>query len=241
MFLNEFSIFGLIYFLSIQLSYSQNQYFTLFDSTTGIEASGLYNGTRYYELYRNTNNNTLYFKSSDFFDGSVLYDDEPYFNKQLKFNINEDVLICKLEGDKSFIYLRLISEKVKEFTLENYKFVRLKNDEVLGPVYANGFFEHAYSGEKLNLFIKHHKYEKEMLNKKKVTFKFIVKNSYFLYYKNKYYKVESAKSIKKILPDLNTEVGSFFKANKLLLVTDFDVFMTKLISYLDRNLEVYNK
>ncbi len=241
MLLKEFSIFGLIYFLSILLSYSQNQYFTLFDSITGIETSGLYNGTRYYELYKNTKDNSLYFKSPDFVDGSVIYDNEPYFNKKLKFNINEDILICKLEGDKSFFYLRLISEKVKQFTLEAHKFVRLKNDEVLEPVYANGFFEYAYSGEKLTLYIKHHKSKKEVMNIKKVTLKFIVKNTYFLYYKNKYYKIESAKSIKKILPEMDTEIRSFFKANKLLLVTDVDVFMAKLISYLDRNLVVYNK
>ena len=53
--LKDFSILGLIYCLSISLTYSQDKYFTLFDSITGIETSGLYNGPRYYELYKNTN------------------------------------------------------------------------------------------------------------------------------------------------------------------------------------------
>tara|TARA_R110000868_G_scaffold30274_4_gene112198 strand:+ start:1618 stop:2343 length:726 start_codon:yes stop_codon:yes gene_type:complete len=239
--LKDFSILGLIYCLSISLTYSQDKYFTLFDSITGIETSGLYNGPRYYELYKNTKSNTLYFKSTDFVDGSVIYDNQPHFKTKLKLNINEDFLICKPEGNKSFFSFKLISEKVKEFTLENHKFVRLKNNEILESVYANGFFEAAYSGEKLTLYIKHHKSIKKMLDKKNVTYKFLVSNTYFLYHKNQFNKIKSAKSIKKILPERDREIKDFFKAYKLLRVNNTDTFMVKLIGYLDENLVSNNK
>ncbi|MBC3756862.1 hypothetical protein H7U19_00505 [Hyunsoonleella sp. SJ7] len=231
-----FFMLGVVYFLSITNIYSQDSYVTLLDSITGIETSGLYNGPRYYELYKNTNTNTIYFKSTDFVEGSVIYDNQPYFNTKLKFNLNEDLLICKPEGDKSFFSFILIPEKIKEFTLKNHKFVRLKNNEILEPFYANGFFEAAYSGEKLTLYTKHQKSIKTMLNKKNVSYKFLFNNTYFLHFKNQYYKIKSAKSIRKVLPEINREIKDFFKAYKKLNAEDTDLFMVKLINYLDKNL-----
>ena len=233
----------LMFFMSINLTFSQksNTYkedLTLFDSIVELENTNLFNGKRYYNLYRATPNNNNFFYSTDYVKGNVLFNNQNYYNVDLKYDLTTDKLITKLSGDKSYINIELIKDKVASFQIEDHYFINI-NTLIKDKSSDLGFLELAYTNSDFNFFIKRKKYVSEKLNQKKVEYIFKDDDSFYLFYNNKLQQVNSYKTLKKLLPDQAKSINSFTKSNKKLLSKNEEEFFMSLFKYLE--IKSYNK
>ena len=102
-----------------QIDINANNYYTWFDASVGNGNSGIYNGTLFIEKYITAPNNHSFFLDSTYKLGNLIYDNQPYYNIYLKYDLHEDQLIAKLPYQSNFLFIKLIKEKVKSFEFQN--------------------------------------------------------------------------------------------------------------------------
>lgn len=103
--MKKVTFFNIILFLVLQLKvtlafcqYDTNKkdHYIWFDNIIGYENSGIYNGTLFLEKYKTESNNHHFFLDNKYKLGNLIYDNQPYYNVYLKYDIYEDELIAKL-------------------------------------------------------------------------------------------------------------------------------------------------
>lgn len=223
-----------IFLFSVYFSFAQNnskdKIFETYDALVGIDNTGLYNGTEFTDLFLNTDGSYRYFKGFDYSKGSVNYNGQYYVNVSLKYDLLEDNLLARSDDNLSIFNIRLIPEFVDSFSIYNLNFVRL-TDTNLG-LSGNGYFEAAYLGKDLELYIKHVKRKKDRAKKGAVEYKFLDDNFYLLKNSGKYTVISSVKDIRKALPDKEDQIREFYKTYRLLYKSDRAMFMTRLVKHL---------
>ncbi len=121
--------FGLILVCALNMKAQQadqKDYYNWFDDQVGIENTGIFNGIRYKELYRIKDGKHKFYKSSEYQNADLWYDDQPYYDIPLKYDLFEDQLIISLETDTGSSIIQLLKEEVTGFQLDNKRFVHLK-------------------------------------------------------------------------------------------------------------------
>ncbi len=227
-------VFPILLF-TVCFSYSQNKLndkvFETYDRLVGLDNTGLYNGTEFTDLFLNTDGTFRYFKGFDYSKGSVTYNNQYYVNVSLKYDLLEDNLLARSDDNLSIFNIKLIPEFVDSFSIYNLNFVRLP-DTNLG-FSGNGFFEEAYLGKNLKLYIKHTKRKKDRATQAVVQYKFTEDNFYVLKNAERYYIVNSVKDIRKALPEKEEQIRQFYKTYRSLYKSNYEMFMTRLIKHLD--------
>lgn len=227
----------LISLMSVNSMFSQEVGKTkenVFDNIIGLENTNLFNGKRYYNAYKTTPDNTNFFVFTDFSNESIVYDNQPYYNINLKYDITTDQLITKLNGDKSYINIELIKNKVKNFTINKHNFINSKS--LLSDTVSDlGFLELVYTSTNYKFLIKRIKKVSKKLNNRKYVFTFKSDDVYYLFYENKIYEISSYRELRNILPDLKKEINDFYKSNKRLLKDNEEVFFVNLLKHLEFN------
>lgn len=198
-----------------------------FDKITGVENLGLYDGPEFTDPYLNTNGTFRYLNGFDFVVGSVNYRNQFYVDVPLKYDILEDNLITTSSGALNIFKVKLIPDFVSDFVINNQHFLRLNQ---IGP---KGFFEEAYNGKNLKLYIKHQKFKRDRVLKTGVQYGFKAQNSYFFEYGGSYMEVGSMRDIRKAFPSEADSIKDFYRSHKNIYKTNRDLFMTKLATYLD--------
>ena len=214
---------------------SQDKIYETYDAIVGLENTGLYNGTEFTDLFLNTDGTYRYFNGFDYTKGSVTYNGQYYVNVLLKYDLLEDNLLTRSDDNLSIFNVKLIPEFVASFSIYNKKFVRLSDTE--SALSENGFFEVAYLGNNLKLYIKHSKKKKDKALNNGVQYKFSEDNFYVLKTNGSYSEVRSIKDIRKLLPEKNDEIRDFHKSYKSLYKLNLDSFMTNLVKQLDASSE----
>ncbi|MGB3342446.1 MAG: hypothetical protein WBA61_00905 [Aequorivita sp.] len=210
---------------------SDQQVFQQYDQLVSLENTSLYNGTEFNDLFLNTDGTYRYFKGFDYAKGSVTYSGQFYANVPLKYDVLDDNLLTHSEDNLSIFIVRLIPEFIDSFTIHNSEFVRLT--DVNRGVVGNDFYEKAFIGNNLKLYIKHIKKKLDKALKSGIQYKFSEANFFLIEYRNEYFIANSAKDVWKNIPEFNDQIRDFNKTYRQLYKTDKQVFMTKLIGYLD--------
>ena len=202
-----------------------------YDKIVGLDNTGLYNGTEFTDLFLNTDGTFRYYQGYDYTKGSVTYNGQYYVNVLLKYDLLRDNLLTRSDDNLSIFNVKLIPAFLDSFSIHNHKFVRLPNVDLgLG---GNGFYEAAYLGNDLELYIKHTKKMKDRALRNGIQYRFSEANYYVLKYNGKYAILGSPRDIRQLLPEKAGEIREFYKSYKAIRKSNPDLFMTKLVTYLD--------
>ena len=234
-----FSLLAFIGFGAFSQTNSENNIYETYDKIVGLDNTGLYNGTEFTDAFLNTDGSYRYFKGFDYSKGSVIYNGQKYVNVSLKYDLLEDNLLVRSDDNLSIFNVKLIPEFVNSFSIYNNNFVRLTGTNL--NISGSGFFESAYIGNDLSLYIKHTKKKKDKALKSGIQYKFSEVNFYVLKTNGKYHLVNSEKDIEKILPEKKEEIRSFSKSYNALYKSNRDSYMAKLVKYLDGATENKNQ
>lgn len=219
-----------VFFMSAQSNAEQKNY-EAYDQLVGLENTGLYNGTEFTDLYLNTDGTYRYYNRYDYSRGSVTYDGQYYVNVLLKYDLLEDNLLTRSDDNLSIFNIKLIPSFVDSFSIYNHQFVRLSDINL--DIAGNGFFEAAYVGNQLELYIKHTKKKKDKALRTGVQYRFSEDNFYIIKLDGKYALVNSSKTFRELLPEKAEEIRKFYKSYKALYKSNPDIFTTNLVKYLD--------
>lgn len=241
---NEFSFRYFVFFLFIgiisinsQTTSDLKDYYKLFDSIVGHGNIGIYDGTEHKVAYVTLKGNHQFYFTSDYLVGNVIYDDQPYYDIQMKYDIFNDELIVKLPNGLAFIVIQLIKEKVNSFSLNNTQFNRITVINKENLVEENfGFYELLYQSDHLSLYKKHKKLRTYHLDKEFAYNKFNYKSEYLIYYNDKYHDIKSKRTFIQLFPKSRKQINSFFNKNKILMKSDYELFLTYLMKLLSKNI-----
>ena len=229
-------VFGLLFFNPASL-FGQNQndhaiYYNSFDSLVNIGNTGLCNGIEYESPFKILNNKHQFFESGEYSIGNVIYDGQPYYNVLMKYDIWNDDVIVKLQAEFNFHSIRLIREKVDEFSIHGIDFTNTAFENSNMRYGDLGFVQILYQGEHITAIKKHRRVKNEILDIIVYTY-FEEKNKYFIIYKEKEYQVNSKKDVLKIIPDYRKEIKSLYKKDRSNRKSNFDDFFIYMTSSVD--------
>ncbi|MBQ4821841.1 hypothetical protein [Aquimarina sp. MMG016] len=213
---------------------NESEYYNWFDTIIGKEHTGLYNGKQYVDLDINKilNNKHAFFFSDEVLTGSVIYDGQPYYNVGIKYNLEQDKLLIALKPGSSASVMQLIYDKVEEFTINDYRFIRVENIDKKN--YTNGFHQVLLDDNEILLLKKHTKSKiksADDLEGNKQYYEYRSKSKYVLYFDQDYKgDIKSKTDIITIFPELKKEIKQFYKAHKLLRRKNPDAFMKKIFA-----------
>ncbi|MFI1744331.1 hypothetical protein [Thalassobellus sediminis] len=229
------SLFLFSYFVYSQNEFSNSQYYKIYDSFNLNQNLDVINGQEYIDVYKSLKrDNHKFYSSDDFFEGTVIYNSQPYYGLKIKYDLLNDLIILESINQK-VNYLSLNSQFVTEFIIDNNKFVRLPISPVITEFYKNGFFKESFKGKEFSLFIKNIKYKNEVISRRKVLYTFRDKEIYILSSKNQYYLIDKIKDVTDVLSLNKKQIQLFYKENKKLFKKDKEQFLNKLFKLLEFN------
>ncbi len=230
-----FVLTAITFNLSAQRTDKQSDYLQWFDQQIGIENTTLYKGIIYRETYRTINDKVKFYKSPQWFDGSVVYSGQLFSNIQLKYDVFGDQLIVKQLDRLGGGGLLLFKDKVSEFVIDNTVFVNVK-DIPKSSEFA-GFYELLLDLDNdTRLLAKHFKNDFVRKDRRATYYEFIdLENEYVLEHGRSYYRVNSKKELLKVYPEAKKAIDSFYQKNKRLRSRDMDAFMVALINSLEED------
>ncbi len=242
--LNDFRLFLLTALLNLALipggqaqDSSEREYYNWFDSQVGVENTGLFNGTRYRELYRIRDGKHKFFQSPEFLTGNLLYDGQPYYDIPMKYDLFEDELIIELQAASGKSILKLLKDEVEGFEIDGHKFRHLRDTKVYRSADdIDGFYEVLSETSSILLLKKHLKLRKKVLEDKMVLNEFREDDSYYIHYEGLYHPVRNKNDLIKAFPESKKEINDFYSGSKFLLKTDPDLFMKRILERIDSSL-----
>ncbi|GAA4276158.1 hypothetical protein [Aquimarina mytili] len=208
----------------------QNSYYDWFDKVLGKEHTGLYNGKQYVDLDVNRiyENKNAFFLSDKVMLGSVTYDGQTYYNIGMKYNLEKDMLLVALKSATTASTIQLISDKIEEFVIEDFRFKRVVGSFEEGDL-INGFYQVLVENSSYSLLKKHKKNRRKIIQAGKlVSYKFVSDNSYILFVNQGFKKITTKADIINIYPIHKKEIKEFYEAYKRLRKSDPDQFMQRL-------------
>ena len=228
---------SILLFFLISISYAQknnsdSQYLAFFDSIVGNENTEFFNGKRYIEKLPTTEIDFPFFKTSKFLKGSIIYDNQQFYNLDLKYDLISDQLIAKLPNNNNFFLISLINERISSFTIDNNSFVNINDNEKLKSLGYKGYFQLIHDGNNLDLYIKHLKTVKKKIDKK-VNYSYKENNVHLIQFDTDFYKIKSVKDIIKIFPEKKKDIRNYYNSFKSLQKSNPDLFYKNLIEFLD--------
>lgn len=208
---------------------SEISLYTKFDSIVGRENLGLNNAPLTLYPYKTIGDNTMFFKNNKFTIGNLIYDDQPYFNVNLKYDVFKDQLILNPPGQPEHIGISLIQDKTESFSIYNKNFVKITKSQTLLPEFISGYYELIKIGENFNLYIRHHKDILKEINEESVFYSFHENYRYYLKYNGKFYEANNKNSIVQLFPESKKNINAFYQKNRSLSKTDYDQFINSLM------------
>lgn len=229
----NFLFFLLICFTGLvfcQNNQSQKEYYNWFDEIVGADNTNLFSGIEYREEYRKLKENTNFFISPKFLTGSVNYDGESYFDIEMKYDVYEQELIIRFQNrGAGTTVIKLIKNKVKEFTIDKHRFVQLFNSD-LNRANFSGFYEVLSEKPFFTVFKQHKKNKEERfyIGRMYDDFK-TLKTDLLILHKNKYHEIKNKKELLKLFPEFKKELKVSFNKNKNIQKSNPDLFIVRAI------------
>lgn len=210
-----------------------------FDSLIGIENTEINNGTVYIEeLKTEENKNTHKFFSTNKYQlGNICYDNQNYFNVLMKYDLYEDQIIVKIKKKSNYSTIKLVQEKVQNFSINSNYFVNHKFFKNTTSTSSFSFYQILFESKELSLFKVNKKESSELIKEMKLYYEFNNKNFYYILYNDNMYLIKSKKDIKRIFPIYKKDIYSFYKKNKKLFKKDKNTFFIQLTEQIQKQLQ----
>jgi hypothetical protein len=215
---------------------SNGSLYAEFAKTFQAKNLGLNNGKIHFNSYRSIDKTHRYFGPDQYRIGQVYFDGQPYLNVYFKYDLLNDELVVKLDGEANQLGFNPVKEKISSFYINELKFVNLDLD-ISHPEFIKGFYEQTNVGDDLTLYTKHYKDRFEVLTKDVVLNKYVEKNTFILKYKDSWHEVSSEKDAARAFPDFQNKIADFFKTNAPLEKSDRKQFMKTFVAYLNNLLQ----
>ena len=196
-----------------------------FDKIVGSGNSGLYNGILFINEFNVINDKHQFLESSDFLVGSITYDNQIYYNQRLKYDLFRDEILTNPIGTSKNLVIQLRKSKTEGFFLNGHKFIRVDKGPSEQVQEVLGFCEILAEKNTVFLLKKHTKRKEDKKNNEFVYIEFYTKNSYYLFFGQKYQRANTQRDWITIFPDSKKDIKSFFKAYNGLRKSDTDAFM----------------
>lgn len=190
-------------------------YYNWFDNAIGKTNSGIYKGIEYFEKYRMLNEKHKFFINPNFTKGSVVFDEQPFFNLDLKYDLFEDQLILRQVNAPNFPTILLDKNRISRFSIGGHDFQKVEF-ELKKELKINGFYELLINNDILKLYKKYHKRILKRTNNNIQYFEFIDQNSYILFYNNLYYQIYNLNRLSRIFPEFKNQIKSLESKYKSL-------------------------
>lgn len=234
----SFPIYLLLLLLSGINLYGQNSdsIYDWFDQKTGKENLAINNGKLLLNYDRVINNNDRFY-FSQYAIGTVVYDTQTYNNVVLNYDLYNDDLILKPNGEADKNPIILVKNKVQSFSIDKKNYVNLNYSQTKTSDVINGYYEEGFIGNQINFYIKHAKTRTERINSDGPYDDFTEKTYFILNYKNEYYKVSSKKSIITIFPEYKKLINEFYSTNDYMIKLDKSRFLANLFTLLNTNIQ----
>ena len=189
----------------------------------------LFNGVEY-QFYDRAIQGNAYFPSHQWYTSTLNYDGNYYENIPLLYDIVKDVVIVKYA--KSALPIRLITNKLAYFTLDEHKFVYITADQSENML-TSGLYDELIDGQ-ISLLVK----RKKTITSKYNLNEFTLSNYYYLKKDNKYYAVDTKKSVYKILGKNNTkEIQLHLKKEGVNFNKHKEWAISLMVAYYDLNIK----
>ncbi len=189
-------------------------YYKWFDQEIGIQNLQIYNGTAYVEKYRTINEKHKFFNSSTFLPGSLIYNGQPFYDLQLKYDCYEDVVLLNSKIATGTV-IRLNSNKIKSFIVDSHEFINLslgQNDQ--RGIKVTGFYEVLFQTPFFMLLQKNKKNLLKKIKGKLVYYEFKSDFEKYLLYKNTYYPIRKKRDLIRIFPELKKNINSYYTTSR---------------------------
>lgn len=212
---------------------SEISLYTKFDSIVGKENLGINNGTLHSNLYRIISQNQRYYIKDEFSIGQLSYDNQIYLNINLKYDLLDDQLVFKHKGQTDNLSINLNRNKINFFIIKNKKFINMDLDSSLKPDFIKGLYEENFIGNEISLYIKHYKERKEINQSDGIYSDYLSHNIFVIKIKKTFYRIETKRDLKKILPEYSKIINDYYNMNSKLESIDKLQFMEGLVRYIN--------
>jgi hypothetical protein len=201
-----------------------------FDKNIGIESLDFKNGLAHLNFDRVSDNKDRYL-TQDFKKGNIFYNDQPYFDLFLKYDIYADELVLRPYDEANITKINLIKDNIKYFTLGTSKFTNLK--ELNTTLYKGGYYEEVSIKNNLTLYIKYYKEKKKSSKDEMNLIEYVPRYEFLLFKENKYNFINEKKEIIALFPDQKRKINDFYVLNSSLKKDNLPLFMKNLIQYIN--------
>lgn len=249
--MDKFKKLFILFFILIQINVSNvhaqldlvsKNHYVWFDNVVGSGNLGIYNGTIFVETFKTQLNNHRFLLDDNYHLGNLVYDNQPYFNIYLKYDIHEDELIAKLTDKKNFIFIKLIKEKISFFEIinseklivsEKYSFINISNKLNVIKKPSNSFYQILFESDRVTLLKKNFKKRGNKIVGNFVYSKFSNQNYFVILKDGDYSLINSRNDIVKLFPNQKKNVKFFYRKNRKLHRRNKEVFYIKLLENLN--------
>lgn len=190
----------------------------------------LYNGPEYVDYTYSLRDTHPFFETDSFKNGSIVYDDVLFEHVQLLYDIVKDEVVI---NDPFKVYkIQLLDERIKEFSIEAHRFVRLTEDE--RKSIDAGFYEVLYDGS-VTAYKKNQKKLKEETSMIDGLKRYTVESDLFYLKKDgRFYSINSKRNFLSLMKDHKTEIAQYIRKNKLSFKKDKTNTIAKVCNYYDQ-------
>ncbi|WP_300486416.1 hypothetical protein [Flavobacterium sp.] len=194
---------------------SEERYITkMHDSLVGKQGLAINNGYYHTNPYPLLNGKHRYYLSDTPLKATVLYENQYYYDIEIKYDLYQDNLVYKPSLESGNIGIELIPQNVDAFTINNKKFVNLGKKVSPMITFIKGYYEENLKGNNFNFYIKHHKDRREIVNGTRTYNEFEDNNEYYIYRNDTYHKIASKSDLIALFPDLKKKINDLYSQNK---------------------------
>ncbi|WP_405565989.1 hypothetical protein [Polaribacter sp. Asnod6-C07] len=221
-----------------QIDLGAKDYYVWFDTTIGNGNSGIYNGTIFVEKYITKPDNHRFFEENIYKLGNLVYDDQTYYNIQLKYDIHDDQLIAKLPYQSNFLFIKLIKEKIDFFEIyideinlpkEKHTFINSSTNLDIVDTSFKGFYQVLYKVKSTILIKKNYKDISKFIDDNLAYIRFSDRSYFALLKDNTYHIINSKKDLIRIYPKQKKNISIFYRKNRKLFKLNESIFYQKLL------------
>lgn len=212
--------------LASEMATAQQQYAAAF-----VAHPQLYSGPEYidYTLRYHERDGHQFFLVPEKQPGSVDYNDHLFANLRLAYDVVLDQVV--LSPPNSPLMLRLLSERVRSFIVNDHRFIRLVADSSGGNIIHTGFYEVLADGP-VQVLAKRAKRLQQHIVQPYVNVQFTGIDKVFIKRANTYYLIKGKGAAMHLFSDRSKEMQRFLKEQKLSFKGDsFEPSIVRLATY----------
>lgn len=162
----------------------------------------LYSGTEYVKQFNEARGNPFFPVSKNF--GNITYNGNIYNNIELLYDCEDDIPIIR--DVQGLLKLRLIREKLDEFTIDQHKFIKIKLLSSQGE-----FYEEIYRG-KYALLMQWQK--KAELDAQEIE-RYVLRKTIFMLKGNDILPIEGKSTLFSLIVNKEKELKKIYRSNRL--------------------------